>query len=515
MNTTDFSLIFPEVDNPNKLLNTLEGIAHSRNLPDHEFYSVLHDLSLKRINYTGYTQNPDGYIITSFENACTDYFKEEGKTTSLNENQIVETNIEPDFDAKNFIEKLAELDVKVAQYNLSSQENLVLQLLKDIAKNDHSSMSKYFKEVREKAALEDLSYSNLRKILERLRVKLRSATDLRDGLMSFIPNDDNTEIANCLDMIISNIKVPLLDAYRFSQEEMKKMSDMQNLFLKNHLLTGRFPEVYYTEFDNALELYPGIDRPKRSEKIPDYLGIYISQKKENDIEEEEGIIILFKDRIEAFCLASEKNINNVRMIVLMHELGHWLTHMSTAAKESKENKTTIEKPIPGWAYGYFEPHLTHIIEGLANIITYWSCESANEFAVLDSLTPKKTDGSIDTENPYGVYCLLLHKEKDELINKIAQISRVFYVEEKVLLEFLISDILHFADFVKSKSTTILFSPETIQKIDDSIKKAPLTATKIFKGNDSRLDLIHLFPLSEMAAKYIELLGAGGLLNRFL
>ena len=101
MNTTDFSLLFPEVDNPSKLLSALAGIAHSRNLPEHEFYSVLHDLSLKRNNYEGYQQNPEGFITACIKNACSDYFKKEGKTTSFDEKLIVETYTEPDFDTKN------------------------------------------------------------------------------------------------------------------------------------------------------------------------------------------------------------------------------------------------------------------------------------------------------------------------------------------------------------------------------------------------------------------------------
>ena len=489
MNTTDFSLLFPEVENPSKLLNTLKGIANSRNLPDHEFYSVLHDLSLKRINYTGYTQNPDGYITTSFENACSDYFKKERKTTSLNEIQIVETYIEPDFDAKDFFKKIAELDLRLAKYDLNAQALQVLQILKELAENNHSSMSNYFKEVREKAALKNITYSNLRKIIERIREKLGGDKDMRDGLMSFVPNEENTEIANFLDMIISNIKVPELDAYRFSQEEMKKMSDMQNLFIKNQLFTGRFPEVYYNDFDDAAELFPSLKKNKRIENTPDYLGVYISAIGENKLMPEEGIIILFKKEIEKFSDA-KYNIDDVRMIVLMHELGHWLTHMSTTAEESKENKTTIKKPIPGWTYGYFEPHLTHIIEGLANIITYWSCESDNEYKVLDSLTPKKTDGSIDTENPYGVYSLLLHKEKAEIINKIAQISRLFYVEEKEILEFLISDILHFADFVASKTDTKFVKHDILEKIKEDY---PSKYSVILKQEDSKLDIEQLFP----------------------
>jgi hypothetical protein len=43
MNTTYFSLLFPEVDNPSKLLNSLAGNALSRHLPEHEFYSILHE----------------------------------------------------------------------------------------------------------------------------------------------------------------------------------------------------------------------------------------------------------------------------------------------------------------------------------------------------------------------------------------------------------------------------------------------------------------------------------------
>lgn len=505
MNTTDFSLLFPEVDNPNKLLSTLSGIASSRNLPDHEFYSALHDFSLKRNNYKGYQQNPEGFITTCIKNACTEYFKKEGKTTSFDEKQIAETYIEPDFDTKDFFKKLAELDLRLAKYDLNAQAHQVLQILKELAENDHSSMSNYFKEVREKAALKNITYSNLRKIIERIREKLGGDTNMRDGLMSFVPHGDSTEIANCLDMIISNIKVPLLDAYRFSQEEMKKMSDMQNLFIENQLFTGRFPEVYYNDFDDAAELYPSLEKNKRNDNTPDYLGVYISAIGENELTFEEGIIILFKDRIKEFSKKNNKNEDDTRMIVLIHELGHWLTHMSTAVKESKENKRTI----PGWAYGYFKPHLTHITEGLADIITYWSCESANEFDVLDSLTPKKVDGTIDTENPYGVYSLLLHKEKAEIINKIAQISRVFYVEEKELLEFLISDILHFADFVASKPDIKFVKQDILEKI---MKECPAEYSVIRNQKDSNLNIKKLFP-SELNIEHNGTIKGSSILKR--
>jgi hypothetical protein len=213
MNTTDFSLLFPEVDNPGKMINTLVGTAHSRHLPEHEFYSILHDISLKRNNYEGYAQNPCGYITRCFENACNDYFKEERKTTSLNENQIIETHIEPDFDAKDFIEKLAEFDSKIATYNLTHQEFRVYQILKEVAKNEHRSMVKYFKEVREKAALENIAYVNVRKILERIREKLRSATDLRNSMMGFI-QIQNPEIVYFLNALIN-----LDDSYDNSEIE--------------------------------------------------------------------------------------------------------------------------------------------------------------------------------------------------------------------------------------------------------------------------------------------------------
>ncbi len=282
MNTTDFSLLFPEVDNPSKLLNTLKGIAHSRNVPDHEFYSVLHDLSLKRINYTGYTQNPDGYITTSFENACTDYFKKEGKTTSLNENQIVETNIEPDFDAKNFIEKLAELDLKVAKYNLSSQENLVLQLLKDIAKNDHSSMSKYFKEVREKASLVDLSYSNLRKIIERIRGKLRGDTNMRDGLMGFI-QIQNPEIVYFLNSLINfDESYDKSDIEEFVKEITSKFKHPlpQELFSDIVLVMG----IYLSRIDLLKETYQisEIEKFKFEETVNTIVSILESKPAKDD-----------------------------------------------------------------------------------------------------------------------------------------------------------------------------------------------------------------------------------------
>lgn len=200
MNATDFSKLFPEVPNPQNLWNTLVGIAKSRNLPDHEFYSALHDLSLKRTNYDGYNDNSEKYLSTCIVNACADYFKEESKTTSFNENQMIETYTEPDFDTKEFLEKLAECDSKIANYNLTQQEYRVYQILKEVAKNDHPSMVKYFKEVREKAALENIAYVNLRKIIERIREKLRGATDLRSSMMGFIPMQ-NPELVRALNAL--------------------------------------------------------------------------------------------------------------------------------------------------------------------------------------------------------------------------------------------------------------------------------------------------------------------------
>jgi len=240
-----------------------------------------------------------------------------------------------------------------------------------------------------------------------------------------------------------------LDAYRFSSEEMKKMLWLKDLFEDNGFTVERFPEVYYDTFDKACEVWPSLKENQDEEGTPDYLGAYI-YKGGFTIKDpsEEGVIILFSDRIKDF--VSRNSINGltencVRYVVLMHELGHWLSHWPCGNDLR-------------WLYG-FQLRNKRTKEALANIIAYWCLDTDCHKKAMDILTPKlrtpdgflvfidKDSHNINTENPYGAYYLLLKKSQKEILEKIKLLRAAFYLEDNKMMDFLQSEIQTLSDFL--------------------------------------------------------------------
>jgi hypothetical protein len=129
-----------------------------------------------------------------------------------------------------------------------------------------------------------------------------------------------------------------LNAYRFSAKELVKMGWLKDLFQDNGFVIDRFPEVYYDTFKNASKVYTNLEQ-HINEDTPDYLGVYIFAYGDETCEEQcrstkEGVIVLFSDRIQDFCLRKQSKLseslidieNALREVVLYHELGHWLSH---------------------------------------------------------------------------------------------------------------------------------------------------------------------------------------------
>ncbi len=67
MTTKDFTQHFPEILNPAVSLSNLKALCRSKKYPEDEFISCLHDFSLLRNNYSGYIENPGGYLNTTIE----------------------------------------------------------------------------------------------------------------------------------------------------------------------------------------------------------------------------------------------------------------------------------------------------------------------------------------------------------------------------------------------------------------------------------------------------------------
>ena len=238
----------------------------------------------------------------------------------------------------------------------------------------------------------------------------------------------------------------LLAAYRFSSAELEKMNWLKSIFEKNGyaINSNRFPEVYYADFEEVEDLFP----EKQREDIvdPDALGYYfdffhLKLGDGNDEKfggkSEEGKIILFKDRIKSFC-ARNRDISeeDVRFVVLMHELGHWMSHWAEFSGRR-------------WIYGFqFSNRFTK--EALAQLIAYWCCngDPLHE-KTLQILSPKDSLGKVDASRIYGAYETLKSHSKVDILKKLAQLRDFWMLKDEKLVEFLNSDFVDMAQWIEA------------------------------------------------------------------
>ena len=156
-----------------------------------------------------------------------------------------------------------------------------------------------------------------------------------------------------------------IKAYRFSKLELSHMERLLQVFRASEYDLIRWPEVYYCDHK---DLYPDdeIDtndklRYENNIYIPDYLGIY-----KFDIYRE-GFIVLFKDRIKdcskrisnELSLDYYETFDAIKFIVLMHELGHWITHWCHTSNQ-------IQRSIN------FHYQSTAVLESMAQLSFVWS-----------------------------------------------------------------------------------------------------------------------------------------------
>ena len=214
-----------------------------------------------------------------------------------------------------------------------------------------------------------------------------------------------------------------LQAYRFSEQEMNKMIELKKIFEKNAFKIDRFPEVYIDE-EYVLDEkdYPNIDIDK--------LGSYRFQIN-NDNSTSEGIIIIYTKAIEIYCSLKSLNSDYVKLIVLMHELGHWLTHFA------KFEGTYWEKGYAGI------DKKTH--ESLAQLIAHWSVKGNSELEkTLKHLTPT------DSENPYYLYNNLKEINESDILKKLIELRKNWAYEkdkrDQIFYDFLESEYIDFEAF---------------------------------------------------------------------
>lgn len=159
-----------------------------------------------------------------------------------------------------------------------------------------------------------------------------------------------------------------IKSYRLSDNEILLLNNVKDVYLKNGFGYEMLPEIYYCNYDEA-KLNFELKESEISEEEnyffnPDFLGSYqYSVSKE-------GIIILYRDRIliaahRIYSKNFQKFQNEDEVIILLkakvliHEIGHWLTHYCSLI-----NKHDIMNNF------MFLPKI--IIESMAQLTVLWS-----------------------------------------------------------------------------------------------------------------------------------------------
>lgn len=239
-----------------------------------------------------------------------------------------------------------------------------------------------------------------------------------------------------------------LTTYRFNSMELEKMLELKSIFTnkglgENKFEINRFPNVYYDTSEKFEQLYGPYKTVTEEEKdqdaenndiikeddwgegriSPDTLGCYFDFNiPGEDFITQEGKIILFKDKIEAFC-AKHKDVKEeqVRLIILLHELGHWVTHWPKANDDN-------------WILGYSGKDIkTH--ESLAQLICYWLVEGDSDLKECfeRQLTPTNPN------NPYALYKKLTNINRMQIIMRIIALRTGFFLPDHILYEYLCLD----------------------------------------------------------------------------
>ncbi len=341
-----------------------------------------------------------------------------------------------------YILKIAAFSSKTLKSNqLTESQKKLFELFVDLSMDEKIKTYKdYVKAVKSNL---DYTEDNFKQLMKRLKDKIKSLdTDLnlRDELLSFAITedtiDDDLKTIELIEFIVTKSN---LTPYRFSSEELVKMLNLKSLFQKYGFEFDRFPEVYYDDykkiqnyikenFDNK------VDNDEDESKELDFnnieiemFGAYVDINKSQF--SEEGAVFLYQDNIEKYAshvtkltgLTEKECEFTIRLIVLIHELGHWMCHWPKADKKNWNIEYEVDKSK------------TH--ESLAQLITYWLInEDKNTLAFFENqLVPK------DNENPYALYKKLIVHETQKIANDIIFLRKNHHLDDNFMFEILLNE----------------------------------------------------------------------------
>jgi hypothetical protein len=304
----------------------------------------------------------------------------------------------------------------------------------------------FWLEVKKEVAAAEIiiSENNLRQLKARLLAKLKTNLSSSTDFLHFASNEAVEDRENILSLEASLnsyfASIRPLKAHRFTENDILGAHEIISIF-KNHGFTlspNSLPEVYCDDLKNAIQIFPHVEHTK-NDNTPDHLGIYTYLLKDDEdmaneelfqcAESYEGVIVLFEDRIKNWCNGNQTfRESDVKLVVLMHELGHWLTHWAYSKIDDKN--------LANWEIG-FNRNITHTKEAFAQLIAYWACEKLGEkyTDILLKLTPK-IGIEIDISNPYGQYGSLIATSKFDILKKLEGIRTYFFIKDDKMIEFL-------------------------------------------------------------------------------
>ena len=111
---------------------------------------------------------------------------------------------------------------------------------------------------------------------------------------------------------------------------------------------------------------------------------------------------------------------------------------------------------------------------------------------FDNLTPKKFNGLVNTENPYGAYYLIKRRKPKVIINKINELRRNWMLCDDEMMAFLRSNTNSIEEFYKNRDLNVQKFPLKTMRRDikssDEPRLEPLYSGSVFMNH--LIDLIN-------------------------
>ena len=325
-----------------------------------------------------------------------------------------------------------------------AEQKMLKALIESLDLEGEQTYKEYIKKVRQ---IINATPENTRQIINRIRkrINLPENQELKSQLFGFKQVSDDMLALAFLEEMFNETnenmkKENTLEKMNFSNLEESKKSELISLFQCSNYEIDHSPEVYYDDYDNWKKsstfsedlidfmkdwdsILAQMNSNNPSIKIPiEYLGVYCDYTIKGEIETKEGIVVLFKDRIEQYAtylaenenrLSISENIDILQLLVLIHELGHWMCHWPLADGGN-------------WKIGYgLDNPKTH--ESLAQLITYWMVENQGQLK-------KYFEAHLVPTNPNNIYALykkLTGFEKVKIIDKIKFLRNHYFLNDDI------------------------------------------------------------------------------------